>query len=130
MNTSSKFSLLAALLLGSTLSMNANAIDSPALLAGIEAGLDSDTVMTAMDLNKTQVVLHAQPTGAKQSWYNIDTTTHFDIVIGQHFSRNQRPCVAYHVTVKHNSKTENKDLNACLDYDSKWISQSNKVSMK
>ena len=129
MNTSLKLSL-SALLFGSTLSMNVSALDAPLLLAGVEAGINSDTAMTVMDLNKTQIVLYSQPTGAKQTWYNIDTTTHFDIVIGQHFSFEQRPCVSYKVTVKHNSKTENQDLNACLNYDGQWISKTEKLSMK
>lgn len=117
-------------LLGTALSMNVNATESPALFAGVEAGINSDTAMTVMDLSKTQTVLNSQPTGAKQTWYNIDTTTHFDIVVGQHFSFNQRPCVAYKITVKHNSKTENQNLNACLNYDGQWIADLDKVSMK
>jgi len=123
-----KTSLLFALF-GTALSVSVNAAETPLeLLAGVEAGLDSDTVMTTMDLNKAQEVLSSQPTGATGSWYNIDTTTHYDLIVGKHFSFNQRPCVAYHLTVKHSSKTENQDLNACMNYSGQWIAE-DKISL-
>ncbi|NOQ94954.1 MAG: hypothetical protein GQ547_10025 [Methylophaga sp.] len=123
--------IFTAIVLGATLSMSVNAAESPIeLLAGVEAGIDSDTAMTITDLNKTQEILMSQPTGAADSWYNIDTTTHYDVIIGQHFSFNQRPCVAYKLTVKHSSKTENQDLNACMNYDGQWIAQLDQISMK
>ncbi|MDC9724499.1 MAG: hypothetical protein PSN44_01070 [Gammaproteobacteria bacterium] len=111
-------------LIGATLSMSVIAAESPLeLLAGVEAGIDSDTAMTIIDLNKTQEILMTQPTGASDSWYNIDTTTHYDVIIGEHFSSDLRPCVAYKLIVKHSSKTENQDLNACMNYDGHWIAQ-------
>ena len=110
-------------LFATVLSMNVNAAEAPfELLAGVEAGIDSDTTMLVVDLNKTQEVLSSQPTGAKESWYNIDTTTHFDIVVGKHYSSMQRPCVSYNLTVKHSSNTEKQVLNACLNYSGRWIS--------
>lgn len=122
-----KTSLIFALF-GTALSMSANAAPLQ-LLAGVEAGIDSDTAMTIVDLDKTQNILTSQPTGAADSWYNIDTTTHYDVIIGQHFSFEQRPCVAYKLTVKHSSKTENQNLNACLNYDGQWIAQLDKTFM-
>lgn len=110
-------------LFATLLSMNVNAAEAPLLLAGVEAGIDTDSAMTVIDLDKTQDVLSSQPTGAADSWYNIDTTTHYDMVVGKHFSLEQRPCVAYTLTVKHSSKTESQDLNACMNYDGDWISK-------
>lgn len=123
--------LLTTALFTATLSMSVNAAESPIeLLAGVEAGIDSDTAMTIIDLNKTQKILASQPTGGADSWYNIDTTTHYDIVIGQHFSFEQRPCVAYKLVVKHSSKTEQQDLNACMNYNGSWIAQLEQISIK
>ena len=90
--------------------------------------LTGTAAMSASDLDKTQQVLMSQKTGAVTSWYNIDTTTHFDIKVGRHYSLDQRPCVAYNVTVKHNSTTKDSPLNACLDYDNNWIA--NAISMR
>lgn len=109
-------------LFGAVLSMSVNAAEMPIeLLAGVEAGIDADTAMTIHDLDKTQKILMSQPTGATESWYNIDTITHFDLKIGQHYSVEQRPCVSYSLTVKHMSKTENQELNACMNYNGSWI---------
>jgi len=120
--------ILSVVLLGAVLSMNVNAAETPLeLLAGVEAGLESDTAMTVTDLNKTQEILKSQPTGAADSWYNIDTTTHYDLIIGEHFSSDLRPCVAYKLIIKHSSKTEQQDLNACMNYEGHWIA---KISMK
>jgi len=123
--------LFTAALFSATLSLTVNAAETPLeLLAGVEAGIDSDTAMTIVDLAKTQEILTSQPTGSADSWYNVDTTTHFDVIIGQHFSFEQRPCVAYKIVVKHSSKTENQDLSACMNYDGHWIAQFDKISMK
>jgi len=118
-----KTSLLIALF-GTALSFSVNAADSsPQLFAGVEAGIDTDSSMTVSDLNKTQEILSSQPTGAADSWYNVDTTTHYDLIVGKHFSLDQRPCVAYKLTVKHSSKTAGQNLNACMNYDGQWIAQ-------
>jgi len=118
-----KTSLIFALF-GTALSFSVNAAKiSPELLAGVEAGIDSDTAMSIYDLDKTQVILSSKPTGYEDSWYNLDTTTHYDIKVGQHSELNQRPCVAYELSVKHGSKSEEKNLNACKNYDGKWIAQ-------
>jgi len=109
-------------LLATLLSMNINAEEAPHLLAGVEAGIDTDSAMTVTDLDKTQDILSSQPTGATDSWYNVDTTTYYDLVVGNHFSAEQRPCVAYTLTVKHSSKTESQVLEACKNYDGQWIS--------
>lgn len=116
---------LALVLFSSFLSMsiNATAESKLELLAGIEAGINTDTAMTIHDLSKTQEILSSKMTGSVDSWYNMDSTTHFDIKVGEHYTANQRPCIAYKVTTKHNSKTENQDLNACMNYDGEWIAQ-------
>jgi len=116
--------LFIAALFGASLSLNVTAAESPLeLLAGVEAGIDSDTAMTIVDLDKTQKILTSIRTGGADSWYNTDTTTHYDVIVGEHFSFEQRPCVAYKLVVKHSSKTENQDLNACMNYAGQWISK-------
>jgi len=117
-------------LLAATLSLSVNAADSQLeLLAGVEAGINTDTSMTVSDLDKAQDILATSPTGAADSWYNIDTTTHYDIVIGKHFTYNLRPCVAYTLTTQHNSKTEDQQLNACMNYTGQWIAQLENVTL-
>jgi len=118
-----KTSLLFALF-GSALSLSVYAADnSPELLAGVEAGIETDSAMTPTDLDKTQEILSKKVTGSATYWYNIDTTTHYDVVVGKHFSSERRPCVAYTLTVKHSSKTANQDLSACMNYSGQWIAQ-------
>jgi|GEM_PF-578819 len=115
--------LLVLALFGTFLSMNINAAESKLeLLAGIKAGVDSDTAMTVNDLSKTQEILSSKTTGTVESWYNRGSTTHYDIKIGKHYSAEQRPCIAYTLTTKHSSKTESQELNACMNYDGQWIS--------
>ncbi len=107
------------------LSMNAFASDSNLeLLAGVEAGIESNTAMTTNDLEKTQKLLSSMRTGAQESWYNIDTTTHYNVKIGQHFDKELRPCVHYQLETKHSSRTEVQELDACLNYEGNWISMS------
>ncbi|PCJ31010.1 MAG: hypothetical protein COA90_07445, partial [Gammaproteobacteria bacterium] len=116
-------SLLFALF-GSALSMSVAVADTHLqLLAGVEAGIETHTSMTKADLDKTQILLSSQAIGAVESWYNIDTTTHYDISVKEHFSIEQRPCIAYTLTVKHDSKTEEQDLRACLNYEGQWIAK-------
>lgn len=121
---------LALVLFSSFLSMsiNATAQSKIELLAGVEAGIDTDTAMTINDLSKTQEILSSMPTGASESWYNRDSVTHFDVKVGEHYSAEQRPCIAYKLTTMHSSKTENQDLNACMNYDGQWIAQLSEVS--
>lgn len=92
------------------------------LLAGIEAGIDSDTAMTVSDLLRTQEILSSERTGTVKTWYNVDSTTLYDVKVGKHYTANQRPCIAYTLTTKHNSKTESQQLNACMNHDGQWIS--------
>ena len=78
--------------------------------------------MTVNDLSKTQEILSSKRTGTVESWYNRDSTTHFDVKVGKHYSAEQRPCIAYTLTTKHSSKTESQELNACMNYEGQWIS--------
>lgn len=113
---------LALVLFSTFLSMAVNAAESKLeLLAGIEAGIDTDTAMTTNDLSKTQEILSSKRTGTVESWYNIDSTTHYDVKVGKHYSAEQRPCIAYTLTTKHSSKTESQELNACMNYEGHWI---------
>lgn len=117
-------------LFAAVLSMSVNASESPMeLLAGVEAGLDTDTAMTVSDLDRTQQILSSQPTGALNSWYNIDTTTHYELKVGQHYSLELRPCVSYDLTVKHNSISEKQELKSCMNYDGHWIAELDMISM-
>lgn len=105
------------------LSININAAEIDLeLLAGVEAGIDTDTAMTVEDLSKTQEILSSQITGSVQSWHNTDTSALYTIKMGKHFSALMRPCIAYTLTTKHNSKIESQELNACLNMDGQWIS--------
>lgn len=115
---------LALVFLGTFLSSNATNVAGFdfELLAGIEAGIDTDTAMTVDDLSQTQEILSSQITGAVQSWYNPNTTTLYTIKMGSHFSAQLRPCVAYTLTTKYDSETESYELNACLNMDGQWIS--------
>tara|TARA_R110002049_G_scaffold185058_2_gene353289 strand:- start:1993 stop:2364 length:372 start_codon:yes stop_codon:yes gene_type:complete len=116
---------LALALFSTFLSMSINAAEPTIeLLAGIEAGIDSDTAMTINDLSKTQEILSSKRTGSVESWYNKDSTTHYDVKVGKHYSAEQRPCIAYTLTTKHSSKTESQNLNACMNYEGQWISSS------
>lgn len=113
---------LALVLFSTFLSMSVYAGESKLeLLAGIEAGIDSDTAMTISDLTKTQEILSSKRTGAAESWYNRDSTTYYNVKVGEHYSAEQRPCINYTLTTKHSSKTESQKLNACMNYDGQWI---------
>jgi surface antigen len=124
---------LGLVLLSSLLSLSINvavaAESKLELLAGVEAGSNAGTSMTTTDLSKTQKILSSLMKGAVDSWYNIDSTTHFDVKIGEHYSLNLRPCIAYEVTTKHDSKTENQNLNACKNYEGQWIALDSTLSM-
>ncbi|MBE0440440.1 MAG: hypothetical protein IBX57_11955 [Gammaproteobacteria bacterium] len=110
-------------LVGAFFSMSAYATESNIeLLAGVEAGIESQTAMTEADLNKTQDILSNSRTGTVVSWYNLDTTTHYDLKVGKHYDAGLRPCVSYQLVTKHNSSTQDNALNACLNYDGNWIS--------
>lgn len=110
-------------LVGVLFSMSAYATESNLeLLAGVEAGIETQTAMTEDDLNKTQEILSNSTVGTMISWYNIDTTTHYDLKVGKHYSANLRPCVSYELVTKHSSLTQDRNLNACLNYDGNWIS--------
>lgn len=110
-------------LVGALFSMSAYATESNIeLLAGVEAGIESQTAMTEADLKKTQEILSNTKTGAVVSWYNLDTTTHYDLKVGKHYDADLRPCVSYELITKHSSSTQDKKLDACLNYDGNWIS--------
>lgn len=92
-------------------------------LAGVEAGIDTDTAMSNTDLNRTQEVLSSQPLGVTNSWYNIETLTLYNIRIGQYYSQNKQTCVSYDLVIKHKTKLDIKQLNACKNTQGNWIAK-------
>lgn len=91
------------------------------LLAGVEAGIETNSAMTDDDLIKTQETLSKSKSGVVTSWYNPDTTTQFVVKVNNHYSDNLRPCVSYRLVTKYNSEIQDKHLNACMNYDGNWI---------
>ena len=106
-------------LFATALSANANTVNVTASLAG------SEVAMTAMDLNKTQIALYSRTTGSNVGWYNENTATHYDIVVGENFGFEFQPCINYQLSVKHNESVANENLNACLSANGKWIAKEN-----
>ena len=102
-------------LFATALSANANTINVNTLLAG------SEVAMTAMDLNKTQIALYSRTTGSNVGWYNENTETRYDIVVGENFGFKFQPCINYQLSVKYNENVESENLNACLSANGKWL---------
>ena len=119
---------LALILFSSFFSISINAV-AETKFAGTEVATNTNTAMSTNDLSKTQEILSSLRTGAVDSWYNTDSTTHFDVKVGEHYTTNQRPCIAYTLTTKHSSQTQNQNLNACMDYEGHWVSESSSLSM-
>ena len=92
-------------------------------LAGVEAGIDTETAMSNVDLNHTQHVLSSQPIGLAKSWYNGDTSTLYNIKIVQYFEHNDLACVDYDLIINHKENLDVKQLKACLNHQGNWIAQ-------
>ncbi len=92
-------------------------------LAGIEAGIDTETAMSNVDLNHTQRVLSSQPIGSAKSWYNDATSTLYNIKIVKYFEQNELACVSYDLIINHKESIDIKQLNACLNNQGNWIAQ-------
>mmetsp|Transcript_11058 Transcript_11058/g.14140 ORF Transcript_11058/g.14140 Transcript_11058/m.14140 type:complete len:125 (-) Transcript_11058:7-381(-) len=92
------------------------------LLAGVEAGIDTETSMTTSDLQQTQKVLSTEALGTRHYWLNEQTGTAYEIVIDHHYSYGHYPCLAYELTIKKEQFTEVKSLDACKNSSGQWIS--------
>lgn len=90
-------------------------------LAGVEAGIDTETAMSNTDLEFTQHVLTSQPIGIARSWYNKDTSTLYNIKIVKYFKQNKHACVSYDLIIHHNEALDIKPLTACLNQQGNWI---------
>ncbi|MCX4186267.1 hypothetical protein [Methylophaga sp. OBS4] len=92
------------------------------LLAGVEAGIETDTAMTTSDLEQTQKVLSTEAVGTRHFWINEETGTSYEILIHHHYSYGHYPCLAYKLIIKKNDIIETKPLDACKNSSGQWIS--------
>lgn len=92
------------------------------LLAGVEAGIETDTSMSASDLEQTQKVLSTEAIGSHHYWVNEDTGTAYEITIDHNYSYGHYPCLAYDLSITKDNVTEVKSLDACKNSSGQWIS--------
>lgn len=92
------------------------------LLAGVEAGIDTDTSMTASDLEQTQKVLSTESVGSRHLWVNEETGTAYEIIIDHTYSYGHYPCLAYELSITKEDVTDTKSLDACKNSSGQWIS--------
>jgi surface antigen len=92
------------------------------LLAGVEAGIDTQTSMTTSDLARTQHALSTIARGTSQEWINPLTGTFYKIEVTQHYTYNESPCVSYDLSVRKQQQSDHKLLEACKNSDGQWIS--------
>jgi hypothetical protein len=94
------------------------------LLAGVEAGIETDTAMTTIDLDKTQEVLSSNDFEAEHSWINHHTGIQYQIQLLRSYSYGHYPCLAYQLEIKNGDDVQEKSLDACQHRSGKWISVS------
>ncbi len=92
------------------------------LLAGVEAGIETDTSMTNSDLEQTQKVLSTEAVGSRHFWLNDETGTAYEILIDHNYSYGHYPCLAYDLSITKDDLTEVKSLDACKNSSGQWIS--------
>jgi surface antigen len=92
------------------------------LLAGVEAGIETATSMTATDLERTQKVLSTEALGSRHHWRNEETGNAYEIVIDHQYSYGHYPCLAYELSITKANVTETKSLDACKNSSGQWIS--------
>ncbi|KKN16192.1 hypothetical protein LCGC14_0978410 [marine sediment metagenome] len=117
-NKAACYSLATMTIIGIANSANAS-LD---LLAGVEAGIDTQTSMTSSDLEQTQKILSTEDIGVKHFWTNDDTGTSYEIIIDHHYSYGHYPCLAYDLIITTLYQTETKPLDACKNSNGQWIS--------
>lgn len=114
------FSTIGALLCLSLFLPQASA--SLDLLAGVEAGIETDTAMTNPDLERTQQILSSQQAESSHAWQNSDTGIAYQIDIKRSYTYGSYPCLAYNLTITKGDNQEIKSLDACQHRSGKWIS--------
>ena len=92
------------------------------LLAGVEAGIETETSMTSSDLEHTQKVLSTEAVGSRHFWLNDETGTAYEILIDHNYSYGHYPCLAYQLSITKDELTEVKSLDACKNSSGHWIS--------
>lgn len=92
------------------------------LLAGVEAGIETDTSMTATDLEQTQKALSTEAIGSRHYWINHETGNAYEINIDHTYSYGHYPCLAYDLSITKDNVTEVKSLDACKNSSGQWIS--------
>lgn len=92
------------------------------LLAGVEAGIETDTSMSVTDLEQTQKVLSTEAVGSRHHWLNDETGTAYEILIDHNYSYGHYPCLAYELSITKANVTEKKSLDACKNSSGQWIS--------
>lgn len=94
------------------------------LLAGVEAGIETDTAMTNPDLERTQQILSSQQAETSHAWQNDETGIAYQINIKRSYTYGSYPCLAYDLTIIKNDSQDVKSLDACQHRSGKWISVS------
>lgn len=94
------------------------------LLAGVEAGIETDTAMTNPDLERTQKILSSQQAESSHAWQNEDTGIAYQIDIKRSYTYGSYPCLAYDLTIIKGDNQDIKSLDACQHRSGKWISVS------
>jgi surface antigen len=105
----------------STFSVNAND-GNIELLAGVEAGIDTTTAMSDLDLIQTQLILSQQPVGSSKGWTSNESRLNYDITIHDHYTLNNNPCVDYSLTMFAGEYYQTQRLHACRNAQNQWIS--------
>ncbi|AFI84511.1 hypothetical protein Q7A_1689 [Methylophaga nitratireducenticrescens] len=94
------------------------------LLAGVEAGIDTNTAMSSVDLDRTQEILSSNDFETKHVWINQHTSTQYQIQLMRSYSYGHYPCLAYQLKIKNGDDVQEKSLDACQHRSGKWISVS------
>lgn len=94
------------------------------LLAGVEAGIDTNTAMSSVDLDRTQEILSSNDFETKHVWINQHTGTQYQIQLMRSYSYGHYPCLAYQLKIKNGDDVQEKSLDACQHRSGKWISVS------
>lgn len=92
------------------------------LLAGVEAGIETDTAMTNPDLERTQEILSSQQAETSHAWQNADTGIAYQINIKRSYTYGSYPCLAYDLVIIKGDLHDTKSLDACQHRSGKWIS--------